>query len=259
MRGILPALGLAAACCGDGQPSSPGTSQNAPDTIVPVVLDTLPHDPEAFTQGLEVSGGVLFESTGLYGRSDVRAMDPATGELLLSADLPDTLFGEGLTVMGDMLLQLTWRSGRVLAWSRGLDPLESPYGISGEGWGICHMPESSLVATSDGSAYLQLRSETDLSPVRSLLVTAGGMPRGSLNELEWQGGLLWANVWGTRTILAIDPADGNVVSVADCSALQPPSGEVMNGIAWDPEREAFLLTGKLWPVIYVVEMVPGGY
>lgn len=246
---------LAGAGCSGGDRLPPAQVFPPPDTLRLVVLDSIPHDADAFTQGFEIHNGSLWESTGIYGRSELRVTDPSTGEVLVSAALPDTLFGEGITFHGDRIFQLTWQSGSVLSW----DPEIMEYSvwgrIGGQGWGICSIGDSVLV-TSDGSAFLCFRDPSDLAQVGTVLVTTAGEPESRLNELEYAEGSIWANQWNSERILRIDPHDGTVTGVAFCQGLLDrgsyPTADVMNGIAWDSERQAFLLTGKLWPWTYVV-------
>jgi glutamine cyclotransferase len=222
-------------------------------------MDTISHDASAFTQGFEMHDGLLWEGTGLYGSSELRITDPVTGEVLASAPLADSLFGEGITHLGGSVYQLDWQSGTVLRW----DPStlqSSQAGIIGtQGWGLCSMGDSVLVA-SDGSAILYFRDPDNLAVLRTVLVTLLGEPQWRLNELEYAGGFIWANQWGTDRILKINPEDGSVIGIVFAPGLlsseEAAAADVMNGIAWDPQREAFLITGKLWPRTFVVRFTP---
>ncbi len=231
------------------------------------ILAALPHDPQAFTQGLALRGGLFYESTGLYGESTVRIVDPASGEVIASRALEDSYFGEGLEVVGDRIVQLTWREGAAFVWDAGtLAPL-GRYTYEGEGWGLCAFEDRFVM--SDGSSTLAVRDLetfelTEEIPVR----LADGGPVEMLNELECvddpvYGELVYANIWLTDRIAAIDAATGLAAEV-DASALigeLPPDSRadpnnVLNGIAFDPERGVFYLAGKRWPLIFEVSLEP---
>lgn len=221
------------------------------------IVASYPHDPTAFTQGLVWHAGRLLESTGLYGESRVRRVELASGRVEHEVALPGHLFGEGLTRVDDRLVQLTWREGvaRVLDLESFelLDELRYP----GEGWGLCLDGEALVM--SDGSARLTFRDPTSFAELRRLEVTLEGRPLARLNELECVDGWVYANVWGTDSIVKIETASGAVRAVIDASNLLAASevsgADVLNGIAFDPERQLFLLTGKLWPALFAVELV----
>jgi len=238
------------------------TTEPGPREVVEYVLKvaaTFPHDPNAYTQGLEVVDGLLVESTGLRGESSIRVVDPATGDSVRSSALDDELFGEGATVVGDEIWQLTWTSETLLI--HGLDDLTERRRLryGGEGWGLC--ASGDRLVMSDGSSALTFRDPTTFDPVGQVQVTDEGEPLGRLNELECVDGVVWANVYQTTMLVAIDPADGRVVGRADMAELVPDgfagdSSNVANGIAHDPTTGRFYLTGKRWPVLYEVELVP---
>lgn len=221
------------------------------------VLQELPHDPEAFTQGLVWFEGKLLESTGQYGRSTIRRVEPTTGRVEQQILLPRGVFGEGLARVGDRLIQLTWREGMALV--RRLDDLEEFDRLSyeGEGWGICH--GGSRLFMSDGGAALQLRDPESFAVLGTLPVLFEGRPVGGLNELECAEGWVWANVYQTDMIAKIDPGTGDVVAVVDASGLltaaERRESDVLNGIAYDPNEAVFYLTGKLWPKMFKVRFV----
>ncbi len=224
------------------------------------VIAALPHDPLASTQGLEWHDGRLYESTGQYGSSDRRRLDPATGDIELLIPLDETLFAEGLTVVDDELLQLTWREG-VLQRS-GLADLEttSTQHYDGEGWGLCHDIDQLIM--SDGSSTLTRRDPGTFAPLSTLEVTANGNPVERLNELECVGDQVFANVYGLDQIAVIDNTSGVVVAVIEASSLRPDglspddNDYVLNGIAFQPDTRHWFVTGKLWPVLYEVIFVP---
>jgi glutamine cyclotransferase len=221
------------------------------------ILGEHPHDPEAFTQGLLWHDGALYESTGQYGESTLRQVDPETGAVLRQVALADDLFGEGLARIGDRLLQITWREGRALLWS--IDRFE-PLGehtYTGHGWGLCH--DGTTLFMSDGTQQLTLRDPDTFEITGALSVSLGGRAVRGLNELECAEGWIWANVYGSDTIVRIDPTSGRVTALADASALHPGAdregGEVLNGIAYRPDRGTFIVTGKNWPRTYEVVFV----
>ena len=224
----------------------------------PEVLGTLPHDTAAWTEGLEIDGGVLYESTGLAGKSRLSELDPDTGRLERASPLPADLYGEGATVLGDRIWQLTWQDGVALEWDRAtLTPVRQvPW--TGEGWGLCHTGDGRVIA-SDGTDVLRVRSGTDLAPLGTLTVRVAGRPLPGLNELECTPGAVWANVYRTDWLVRIDPVSGAVTAVVDAAGLLPADQragtDVLNGIAAIPGTDEFLLTGKLWPTLFRVRFV----
>ncbi|MGZ3141048.1 glutaminyl-peptide cyclotransferase [Lentzea chajnantorensis] len=215
------------------------------------VLQKIPHDTTAFTQGLELVDGVLYEGTGLEGESSMRALDPATGEVRKEVDLPQELFGEGITVVGDTIWQITWRNGVAIERDRKTFDEIRRVSYDGEGWGICH--DQSRLVMSDGSAQLTFRDPKTFAETGSVRVTRDGKPLAQLNELECVGGEVWANVWKTDEIVRVDPADGKVTKTYDLSSLKPQGDvDVLNGIAHVPGTDEFLVTGKNWPTVFRV-------
>lgn len=289
-RRLVAALGaaalLAAGCGGDdappastGAPSSTSappvepTSTTVADPAAPTsggatapvrydlrVVQRMPHDPEAFTQGLVFDdAGRLFESTGLEGRSTVRELDPATGDVVSQRELPADEFGEGLAIAGGELVQLTWQDGVARRWSDSLDPLGT-WRYEGEGWGLTHDGRTFL--RSDGSSRVTRHDTATFDQVGTPIdVTREGAAVDRLNELEWIDGALFTNVWFSDEILRVDPATGIVDAVIDASSLwtDPARTEEMtlNGIAHrpgDPPTRLWV-TGKLWPEMFVVDLV----
>lgn len=224
--------------------------------LVPQVLAEVPHDPAAFTQGLELVDGALYESTGLAGRSQLRELDPATGAVRRAVPLPGELFGEGITVVGDRIWQLTWRDGVVLEWDRASFTLLRELPLDGEGWGLCH--DGERLVRSDGTDRLRFHDPATFAETGAVAVTLDGEPVTQLNELECVDGQVWANVWRTDRLVRIDPADGRVTAVVDATGLLDPARragtDVLNGIAADGDD--LLLTGKLWPTTFRVRLVP---
>ena len=236
----------------------------APTRLVPQVVRELPHATDAFTEGLVLSDGVLYESNGLDGRSSVRAIDPATGAVRTDVAVDHDVFAEGLAVgAGDELVQLTWKSG--VAFRRDPRTL-APVGrftYRGEGWGLTTLDDGTLVQ-SDGSDQLVERDPGDFHEVDRWTVARTGGPTDQLNELDWDGERLWANRWQTDEILRIDLDCDRVDAVVDASALTAEvraatraGGEVdvLNGIARGPRDGTYYVTGKLWPTMFVVRFV----
>jgi glutaminyl-peptide cyclotransferase len=222
-------------------------------------VDAMSHDTGAWTQGLLIDDeGRLFESTGIVGQTSIRELDRATGAVLRSAAPPEEVYGEGLALAGDRLIQITWRDGVALAWDPDTFAVVDRYRYDGEGWGLC--TDGDRLVMSDGSATLAFRDPETFETTGSVQVTAAGQPVTMLNELECVDGDVWANVWETPWIVRIDPATGVVTGVLDMTGLAVPDpsatdpGAVLNGIAYDPERGTFLLTGKLWPTLYEVRI-----
>ena len=230
-----------------------------PPDVAPVVRPALvaayPHDSTAFTQGLVVAGGVVYESTGLYGQSTVRRVDLATGRVLASRALGPAFFGEGLAALGDRLYQLTWREGRVFTYDREtLAPLDT-LAFDGEAWGLA--ADGDRLVLSDGTDRLRWLDPATLAVTREVRVRDGGRPVGNLNELEVVGGLVYANVWGSARIAVVDAGSGAVVQWLDFAPLQDRhrrvADAVLNGVAYDPASDRLLVTGKLWPAVYAVD------
>ncbi|MCE3556324.1 glutaminyl-peptide cyclotransferase [Pseudonocardia sp. RS11V-5] len=251
------AVTTGAAACAAAAPSDPLTSAPA---VRPVVLGEEPHDPTAFTQGLELSPddpGTLYEGTGLVGRSELRELDAATGAVRRAVPLPDGLFGEGITVVGSSIWQLTWQNGVALEWDRATFTLRREVPIAGEGWGLCAEP--GRLVRSDGTERLRFQDPGTFAETGSVAVTLDGAPVPDLNELECVDGAVWANVWRTDRIVRIDPTTGAVTAVVDASGLLDPARrantDVLNGIA-HLSGDEYLLTGKLWPAAFRVRL-PG--
>ncbi|WP_236797028.1 glutaminyl-peptide cyclotransferase [Amycolatopsis sp. GM8] len=253
---ISLALIAALAACAASAPQAPGSVPQ----LRTEVLATLPHDASAFTEGLELDNGLLYESTGLVGRSDVRAGPPGGALTMQSPVLQAPLFGEGITVVGSTLWQLTWQNGIAIRRdARTLAGLgQATY--QGEGWGLCHQQDRLVM--SNGSDQLTFRDPVSFAPLGTVTVHAGSQTFDQLNELECVGGTVYANVWRTDTILRIDAATGQVTARIDASGLltdaQRQQADVLNGIAAIPGTDEFLLTGKLWPTMFRVKFEQRG-
>lgn len=241
-----------------------GRTGAAPSEPVRVIA-VRPHDAAAFTQGFLLHGGVLYESTGLYGRSGVRRVDPATGRVLAERKLPARYFGEGLALCpegrkGGRLVQLTWREGAILAYDAAtLRPL-GRHALRGQGWGLACRGNTAVL--SDGTDTLRLLDATTLNETgKAIRVRDGALPVVRLNELEWVNGWLLANIWQEDVIAVIRPDNGQVALWLDLAALRaelPEGADAANGVAYDPAgdggRGALLLTGKLWDRVFVAAL-----
>lgn len=254
------------ACGADGRGASPtpGVPTASPTARPQVeqlrleVVATLPHDPQAFTQGLVWHAGKLYESTGLNGRSSLREVDPATGVVRRQADLARELFGEGLALVGDELVQLTWQNGIAITYDRATFAERRRFTYSGEGWGLAF--DGTHLVMSDGSSSLFLRDPKTFTITSTLPVRRAGSAVQRLNELEVVGQQIYANVWMTDRIVVIDAATGVVTAEVDAARLltaaERARADVLNGIAHDPTTGDFLITGKLWPKLFRVRFVP---
>jgi glutamine cyclotransferase len=234
----------------------PGVAGAATPTVHPTVLAEYPHDANAFTQGLLLHGGALYESTGLRGRSSLRRVEPTTGSVLLEIELGTSEFGEGLARVDDRLIQLTWQEH--VAHVYDLETFEpiTDYTYDTEGWGLCF--DGHQLVMSDGSDQLFFRDPGSFALLGSVSVVDDGVPLEALNELECVRGLVLANVWMTDSIAVIDPKTGQVLERVDASGLlsadEQTSADVLNGIAYDAGTGHFYLTGKLWPKLFEVEL-----
>lgn len=222
------------------------------------VVASYPHDPTAYTQGLTLYEGELYEGTGQYGRSTVRRVDLATGIVEQRRALRPEYFGEGITIVDDRLYQLTWKSGLGFVYELDTFALLRTFEIDGEGWGLTH--DGTRLIVSNGTAELAFLDPETFDVVGRVTVLDDGQPVDQLNELEYVRGEVWANVWFDERIVRISPASGEVVGWIDLTGLYPRSQrareDVLNGIAFDPVSERLFVTGKNWPRLYEVELVP---
>ena len=224
------------------------------------VVSEYPHDPSAYTQGLELHDGLLLESTGRYGESDRRLVQPETGEILESEPLADDQFGEGLTVVGDRVIQLTWTNGIAIVSDEDSLDTTTTFSYSGEGWGLCF--DGRHLVMSDGSATLTIRDPDSFDIVRTVAVADNGVPVPLLNELECRAGQVLANVYGSDTVVVVSPSTGAIDARIDLGSLRPSDLPIddldyaLNGIAFDARSDRFFVTGKSWPVLYEVSLVP---
>jgi glutaminyl-peptide cyclotransferase len=242
------------------------------------ILETIPHDSMAFTQGLTfdpADSGVVYESTGIYGRSDVRKVNIQTGEVILETDSPGNIFGEGLayypSIVGDYqsagrLIHITWKNQLGYIFDSDSLQLLEEFQFStarNEGWGITYNPNTDQFLVTDGSEFLHFwdRNRNEVKRIPVTLQTLVSSPPEfvtNLNEIEWDNvtGTVLANIWQTDNIVRIDPTTGAVITVYDMSQLfpdRPWSADVLNGIAISPENDLWV-TGKLWPTMFRIEL-----
>ena len=255
-----PERGGTAAWGGRGTAGSPAVAgaPQAAERLAVRVLSVRPHDPRAYTQGLVWDHGTLYESAGLYGSSSLRQVDPLTGEVLRQRDVPPGYFAEGLALVGDRLVQLTWKEGVALIYEARTFERRGEYRYEGEGWGLCD--DGRRLVMSDGSDRLSFRDRATFALLGGVDVRLDGQPLRQLNELECLAGAVYANVWMSDQIVRIDPATGRVTAAIDAGGLldaaEQARADVLNGIAYDAAKKTFLITGKLWPKLFEVVFEP---
>jgi glutaminyl-peptide cyclotransferase len=241
-----------------GHSSHQARAQRPPEYTFKVIR-TFPHDPAAFTQGLAYRDGFLYEGTGLNGRSSLRKVRLETGEVVQHVDLANEFFGEGITLLKDQIVQLTWQSHTGFVYSLGDFRFLRQFSYPGEGWGLT--TNGREVFMSDGTAEIRVLDAGTLVEKRRFTVHDGATAVDQLNELEFVEGEIFANVWQTDRIARISPQSGKVVGWIDLRGLLSPvyrreSGAVLNGIAYDSTRKRLFVTGKLWPTIFEIQLVP---
>lgn len=250
--GLALGVGVVSAKHFQSRSAAPATEQ-----LRVQILKTYPHDRSAFTQGLLLHGGRLYESTGNVGQSSLREVELDTGRVIRRTSVPAPYFAEGLTLVGDRLIQLTWKHERAFVYDRLTFTKQSELSYQGEGWGIC--TANDRVVMSNGSAALTFRRPGDFGVIRTVQATMDGRPLAQLNELECVDGAVYANVWTHDVIVRIDPATGRVSQRIDASNLLSPlerqGVDVLNGIAYDATDRTFLITGKYWPKLFRVRFV----
>ncbi len=220
------------------------------------IVATMPHDPLAYTQGLVWENGKFYESTGHYGRSELRRVDPASGGVEQSAPLGSDFFAEGIALVGDEIFQLTWREGQAIVYDKHTLQEKRRHNFAGEGWGLAY--DGKQLILSNGTSQLQFLDPATFQARRTINVTSGGSSVEDINELEMVEGELYANIWYSNQIAVIDPASGQVKRWIDLSALEPRRGQedaVLNGIAYDAANKRLFVTGKLWPRLYEIRVL----
>jgi glutaminyl-peptide cyclotransferase len=280
--GAWPVLFLAACwqsfpvCAAGGQstntaaaPPAVAAAAAAPAEVINYtyqVVNTFPHDPRAFTQGLLFHDGKLLESTGWYGQSSLREVNLATGTVLRKWDVPSQYFAEGLTLLDGKLYQLTWKEGKAFVYDLNADPKgfrkAGEFTYTGEGWGLA--TDGHWLIMSDGTSTLRFLNPATFAVDHKIQVFKDGLPQERLNELEYVQGQIYANIWQTDWVARIDPVTGKVAGMIDFSFLLPaadripppgiPPSDVLNGIAYDPAGDRLFVTGKNWPKLFEVRL-----
>ena len=223
------------------------------------IIHTFPHDSTAYTQGLVYHDGFLYEGTGLHGRSSLRKVRLETGEVIQKVDLDPKYFGEGITIFKDKVVQLTWQSELGFVYNLSDFHLLRQFSYSGEGWGLT--THGAEIFMSDGTAAIRVLDGNTLREKRRITVQDGNTPVTQLNELEFVQGQIFANVWRTDRIARISPQNGKVVGWIDLAGILSPvyrrdQDAVLNGIAYDAAGNRLFVTGKLWPSIFEIQLVP---
>jgi glutaminyl-peptide cyclotransferase len=243
--------------------TTPTSTQRASRSRAPVagyrVVHVFPHDSQAFTQGLVYLDGVFYEGTGLNGRSTIRKVKIETGQVMQMQKLDSQYFGEGIAILNDTLFQLTWQSGIAFLYDRATFTRTGTFSYTGEGWGLTH--DGRRLIMSDGTATLRFIDPASHKEISRLAVRDGGKPVLNLNELEYIKGEIFANVWETDRIARISPKTGEVTGWIDLKGLLTPGEQaqgtdVLNGIAYDAAGDRLFVTGKLWPKVFEIRLVP---
>ncbi|MCS7191221.1 MAG: glutaminyl-peptide cyclotransferase [Fimbriimonadales bacterium] len=266
--GLTALLGLHA--CQMASNSTPPPHEPPPQTTTPTpepepeppvyryrIVNTFPHDKNAFTQGLEFHNGYLYESTGLQGQSSLRKVELRTGRVLQIHRLPYEYFAEGITIFGDRIYQLTWQNGVCFVYTLNNFRQVTQFRYYGEGWGLTN--DGKHLIMSDGSETITFRDPETFVEVRKIMVRALGKPVKNLNELEYIEGEIWANIWHSDMIARIDPQTGVVKAWVDMEGLPVPNRgieDVLNGIAYDRQNKRIFVTGKNWSKLFEIELVP---
>jgi glutamine cyclotransferase len=228
------------------------------------IVKSFPHDPNAFTQGLVYRDGFLYEGTGLKGQSSLRKVRLETGEVVQQIDLAPEFFGEGIALVKNEVVQLTWQSQTGFVYNLSDFHLLRRFSYPGEGWGLTTgkngAKSSNELYMSDGTSEIRVLDSNTLAEKRRFTVRDGDTPIDQLNELEFVDGEIFANIWQTNRIVRISPRNGAVVGWIDLTGLLSPvyrlqPGAVLNGIAYDPDRKRLFVTGKLWPNIFEIRLV----
>ncbi|MBI5666739.1 MAG: glutaminyl-peptide cyclotransferase [Chloroflexi bacterium] len=251
---------------------TPEATAEPVELLVPEVLDTFPHDPASFLQGLVLHDGLFYESAGQYGQSSLRQVEPETGDVLRRVDVPAQYFAEGLALVDDRLIQITWKEQTALVYDLETFEQVDTFTYEGEGWGLCY--DGDRLYMSDGTDTLTIRDPETFEVTGDLTVMLEGQPvsawsfQGSpldlLNELECVGDDIYANIWQTDLIARIDKTTGSITAMIYAGDLLTPEerqalfaqGGVLNGIAYDPDDDTFYITGKRWPKLFKVRFVP---
>lgn len=223
------------------------------------IINVFPHDPQAYTQGLVYKDGFLYEGTGLNGRSSLRKVRLETGEVLQEVDLPPQLFGEGIALLGDKIFQLTWKAHTGFVYDVADFHQLRTFSYPGEGWGLT--TDGHDLYMSDGTPEIRVLDPATFKEKRRIKVHDGATPVQELNELEYINGEIFANIWQTDKIARISPRTGKVVGWIDLAGILSPvyrrtRDAVLNGIAYDSKGKRLFVTGKLWPSIFEIQLMP---
>ena len=254
---ILTALMVLLACGGTPKRNSTSTVVE-PTAYGYEVVAAYPHSTTSYTQGLQLVDGVMWEGTGEYGRSRILRTDHATGRILSSVKNSDEEFGEGITLLGDKLYQLTWLNGRLHIYDKATLRLLGTRSYKGEGWGLTN--DGERLYMSDGTHIIRVLNAATLKEERRISVKMRGRTLRYLNELEWIDGRIWANVYTTDDIVIINPENGVVEGVIDMRGILPaseqtPFTDVLNGIAYDAAEKRIFVTGKNWSKLFEIKIV----
>lgn len=222
------------------------------------IFKTLPHDPESFTQGLEWSDGLLYEGTGLHGKSAIMQVDPETGKSLIRKNLDQEFFGEGITILGDKLYQITWQNKRGFVYQLPQIEKIKEFGYASDGWGLTNLNNQLIM--SDGTNRLFFINPDQFNQNKVLEVWDNKRPVDAINELEEIDGFIYGNKYQTDTLVKIDPKSGKILAYIDLTGLLPDADrngeeDVLNGIAWKADEKLIYVTGKNWPKMYGIRLV----
>ena len=233
-----------------------GSSNRTPTYVFDVVRE-YPHDPQAYTQGLQWHEQRLFESTGQVGKSSIREVELLTGKVIRKRDLAPPHFGEGMVILGENLYQITWTTHKAFVYDWRTFAPKKEFTYEGEGWGLT--TDGTSLIMSDGTSTIRFRDPATFAEQRAISVNDKGTPVNSLNELEWVKGEIWANVWQSDQIARINPTTGDVVGWIDLAGILPPmerkgTEEVLNGIAYDAVEDRIFVTGKNWPKLFEIKL-----
>jgi len=222
------------------------------------IIQVYPHDTEAFTQGLVFKDGFLYEGTGLFRNSSLRKIDLESGKVLKIKKIPDRFFGEGITIFGDRIIQLTWKGNIGFVYNKNTFNLTDRFNYPYEGWGICQ--DGKYLIVSDGTSTIRFLEPDNFREISRITVQENGTPINNINELEYVKGEIYANIWQSEFIAKINPLNGSISGWIDLTGLLKMENvekkvDVLNGIAYDRENDRLFVTGKLWPFVFEIELI----